>query len=105
LVGVRIGPELTGDSRALERLGWSGAETADDPTGEPVLYISIILLGPRWRWAGSDPRKSEQHNKTRSNGRERVMNLGVLCLLLVSACLASLVDDHAQRSSARELLA
>ena len=34
-----------------------------------------------------------------------VMNLAVLYLLLVSACLASLVDDHAQRSSARELLA
>src|SRR5215210_5593718 len=52
-----------------------------------------------------NPKENEQPNKTRSNDRERVMTLAVLCLLLVSTYLASLVDDHAQSSPARKLLA
>ena len=44
MVGVGIGPELTGDPRALERLPWSNTESPDDPMGELLLYIFIIPL-------------------------------------------------------------
>lgn len=91
MAGFWIGPDLTGDSRALERPPWSVAPVPGEPTGESRLYVFIILPGE-----GSNPRKNKQHNKPRRTGKERVMNHTVLCLLPVSDCLASLVDEHAQ---------
>ena len=54
---------------------------------------------------GSDPEKDEQHNETKRKSKERESDLAVLYLFLFPASLASLVDDHTQRSPARELLA
>jgi hypothetical protein len=54
---------------------------------------------------GSDPERNEQYNETRRKSKERGSDLAVLYLFLFPASLASLVDDHTQRSPARELLA